>query len=1136
MNNYVSVGTQASAKQLMLGWIKALLPSWNINNFTSDWTDGRALLALIHEIKPDKCPLVATLDPRKNKSNCTLAIRTAKMYLKVPPIISPEAIVQGEVDEMSMMTYLSYFLKPASRSLLKWVKEVLPQRKITNLSTDWINGIAYAALINTLHQGLFPDWKSLPKETPLKNISLVIDMAHKHLGVQPGVDAASMASPEVEELHIATYILRLRNARLLSLPDEISVLGSGLSDCIVGKQTHFVIDTTKAGPGKLLVNAGYETGGCLDFSLQEKTAGVIKLTYTPPKAGKVSFDIFWSDHPVPNSPFVVSVSDSNLIRVADLETLQTVVHVLTRVKIKLDASSAQSGSLTASLLYPSEPPITPTITEKQRIYTIEFTPHKAGYPTLQTYWNKEQLKHCKIEYTVLDNRQYAVVNTPEEKTFRTFEEVSFSVESTGLPLHPLCMTAICGDIHIPLEFSKITGNTGKALFVPTLPGNYNLEVACVDRLVEGSPIIVQVIDPLKAVVLTKLPKHFALNRPYELTVNTKEAGNGEVQFKCLDELDTSGYFSVAVNSTQPNLVSVVVIPKEIGQFLATLTHSGVDIPGCPFRVTVCDPSSCSLTGDLVKKRHVGVGSKICFSISCPNWMGVRPAVRAHGPSAKYQTTISESGKNSYTGEFTPWEMGEHEVNVTLGGFPITGSPFHFTAIAVDTGVCSATGAGLQEVLTTIPAQFVVLAKQPGLIEQQNLEITVYGVVNNVQGTTRARDNRDGSYNIAYIVDTPGAYLIDIKAWGKHIPGSPFRMNALPGPDASKCEMYGPALDPAAVIKIGDPIDFSVNTIPAGTGKLTVAAVGPRGVQARVFIAKGDRPGIHDIKLDPLRAGKHRVGIKWSGSHIPGSPFILKIFPGADASKCRAYGPGLEDGKVGDPSLFTIETQDAGSGVLRVKLNGIKDAFKIALKPVSPLNARTLLAEYNPRKPGDYLITIKWSEKDVPGSPFKVKISGDAMEEPSGIRMATPLQPELSTIPEEVDSDEGSEPESLSTKSQPQIRAVKPLLKKKKEKEKETMKSSSTGALPVFKGMTPDFQNAFVTKQSKKAAKTMGTKGLLGINKDSLQQAKMMTFSKLQLTNKTYGSGTSANIHGRYSGQAHIQVNSVKSKNSVIHRH
>ena len=179
-------------------------------------------------------------------------------------------------------------------------------------------------------------------------------------------------------------------------------------------------------------------------------------------------------------------------------------------------------------------------------------------------------------------------------------------------------------------------------------------------------------------------------------------------------------------------------------------------------------------------------------------------------------------------------------------------------------------------------------------------------------------------------------------------------------------MGGPALQTNAILTIGKPIDFSVDTSRGGTGELTIKAVGPGGAQARVYMAKSDKTGLYDVKLDPVRHGKYRVSVKWSGEHIPGSPFILKIYPGADASKCKAFGPGLEDGEVGKPSTFMIETRDAGAGTLKVRLHGVKDAFRIEIAPKDQKDQRTLEARYDPKKPGEYLITIKWSESNIPG--------------------------------------------------------------------------------------------------------------------------------------------------------------------------
>ena len=78
----------------------------------------------------------------------------------------------------------------------------------------------------------------------------------------------------------------------------------------------------------------------------------------------------------------------------------------------------------------------------------------------------------------------------------------------------------------------------------------------------------------------------------------------------------------------------------------------------------------------------------------------------------------------------------------------------------------------------------------------------------------------------------------------------------------------------------------------------------------------------------MKAGRYFIVVAWAETHIPGSPFKLRVHPAADASKVKAYGPGLKDGFLGDTGQFKIETKNAGIGTLLIRVHGIKDTFKI----------------------------------------------------------------------------------------------------------------------------------------------------------------------------------------------------------------
>lgn len=72
-------------------------------------------------------------------------MRLAHRELEVPMVLEPEYLASPWLDELSGMTYLSYFMKPDSagfRSTLEWVNSRL-ERPITNFTVSCKRVIKY---------------------------------------------------------------------------------------------------------------------------------------------------------------------------------------------------------------------------------------------------------------------------------------------------------------------------------------------------------------------------------------------------------------------------------------------------------------------------------------------------------------------------------------------------------------------------------------------------------------------------------------------------------------------------------------------------------------------------------------------------------------------------------------------------------------------------------------------------------------------------------------------------------------------------------------------------------------------------------------------------------------------------------
>lgn len=96
------------------------------------------------------------------------------------------------------------------------------------------------------------------------------------------------------------------------------------------------------------------------------------------------------------------------------------------------------------------------------------------------------------------------------------------------------------------------------------------------------------------------------------------------------------------------------------------------------------------------------------------------------------------------------------------------------------------------------------------------------------------------------------------------------------------------------LKAGQRAPFTVDAKGAGDGELDVFVEGPQGEEKVDIKNNGD--GTYSCIYYPGKFGKYVVNVTWSSVQVPNSPFNVKVAPAVDASRIKAYGPGLERGK------------------------------------------------------------------------------------------------------------------------------------------------------------------------------------------------------------------------------------------------
>lgn len=255
------------------------------------------------------------------------------------------------------------------------------------------------------------------------------------------------------------------------------------------------------------------------------------------------------------------------------------------------------------------------------------------------------------------------------------------------------------------------------------------------------------------------------------------------------------------------------------------------------------------------------------------------------------------------------------------------------------------------------------------------------------------------YTASVVMQEPGPHKVVITYVGKEVPGSPFKVNAVP--DVSgKVKAYGPGLKGGVANK---PATFTIdareaNKISKTPGDLGVTVDGP----AESKITSQEKPdGTVDVTYTPKVPGDYKVNVTYNEAPIPGSPFKAKITPDT-SSKVKAYGPGLKGGQANKPATFTIDAREANKaagtpGDLGVTVDGPKES-KIESKEKPD---GTVDVTYTPTVPGDYTVNVTYNETPIPQAPFKAKITPDTAAKVKaygpGLEGGTENQPATFTV-------------------------------------------------------------------------------------------------------------------------------------------
>ena len=338
-----------------------------------------------------------------------------------------------------------------------------------------------------------------------------------------------------------------------------------------------------------------------------------------------------------------------------------------------------------------------------------------------------------------------------------------------------------------------------------------------------------------------------------------------------------------------------------------------------------------------------------FTVDCHRAGPGSLSVDIKSPSgADVPTTVT--GENVYNVQYTPTEVGPHNIVVLYSDHQVRGSPF--TAIVYDPSKVVASGDGLSGGITGEKAEFTINTEEAGLGKPV---VKVTGPNRGVRCTEEEVDEH--KYKYCYTPQEAGPHSISIVFADEEIPGSPFPAQVeVPDytdqiilKDIPKGKLYATRL-------------YSVTMDTRSAGNSEVRGTMENGSSSSLCPVLESVRNVYSIRFTPVERGQLTLRLYYGSREIPSSPLIFTVVDIRDI-KLTPPTPGpLGVFIVNQPYSYTLVTCDTSDSV-SLKAKGTRSGTEINAD-ISYLGSAEYKATVSCREVDAYDILVYYGEEPV----------------------------------------------------------------------------------------------------------------------------------------------------------------------------
>ncbi|KAM3727354.1 Filamin-C [Dirofilaria immitis] len=776
-----------------------------------------------------------------------------------------------------------------------------------------------------------------------------------------------------------------------------AIVVNDIEQALVGWSSKLIVQAESDAAKHLSVVIVDSQRNPIPVSMKKLPDEIFEVEFTPRIEGVHSISVLVGDEHVRGSPFKIAVLDLSAVRVIGLKN----DHVGIEQRFNVDWSNSGGSKVTVRVTCGGkEIPCTMKYVKKG-LHVCSFTPRQVGLHLIDVMIDEMLLPECPYECIVNDAgsvraRGDALSRAQRGKTARF--EVSLNASERGE------LDVVISDSRgrpLPVRCYKQHDDSYWVEFTPENIGLHQIEITFADAPIVGSPFKCVVVDPRK-VFIKGINESFVFKQPALITVNRQLAGDGDLTVELVDPSNEPVRLDMQTTADGDDIFEF--IPTKVGQYKLFTKLAGFLVNGTPHTLIVEEHSKPTLRGAAIE-HPVEVEHPTSIIFDAKNIKG-NLKIDIRGPKkAKIRHTANKNPDGTTEISFTPMEVGRYLINIEHNNRTISGSPF--------------------EIEVVDPRKVIVndhMADEDGIfqfaVQQRNIidvDATAAGS-GKLRAEVRDWDGKSvagcdveslgyGKYRIIYCPHQPGKYGIylywsDIAiqnaqplhviaegeqpSTSRAIPFTNPIMTASHNPLRSQPEDYssheGSGTDYLRVVLRGEGLTRAANNEQAEF-IIDGSDVSRDGqISCSLFGQKADIPvrlthlgnNVYKAVYTPLIPGIYELQVLWDGHHVRGSPFRVQVDLHSSAAEAISIDSNtLKMGIVNEDVKTIIDTRKAGPGQLSAQCMG---PTKLAYCELYDHRDGTYTLSVRPSEIGKHTLVVKYSDEQVPGSPFTFNVS------------------------------------------------------------------------------------------------------------------------------------------------------------------